>query len=106
MKFGFQPEKLNSEQLADRFPAFAPRAYQQAIYHDIGGYAEAGRTIEVLCDHAISIGVEVKEGHTVNAILMNSAGHTYGVRTVEAGQVLGGHVIVCAVIHLPSLFQN
>ena len=102
LKKGFKPERFDSTQLAQRFPAFNPEVYTDGFFHSIGGFVESGRIITTLTNYARQLGVEVHENQTAEELIV-SKGHMEAVATREGERFAAGHVIVCAGNFTPYL---
>lgn len=92
---GKRPERLNSEELARRFPAIASQRYVDGFFHARGGFVESGRVVEALLRQAQQAGVAVHSGQTA-AELLAKRGRISGARSREGEAFLAGHVIVAA----------
>ena len=95
LKKGFHPERLTTSTLVKKYPAFRKANYLDGFYHAQGGYADAGRAIELLAKYARSIGVDIHEGQTAEPFY-NKNKRIEIVKTREGGAFSTGHVIVCA----------
>lgn len=76
---GHQPERLDPEALARRFPAWSTRRYVDGFFHRVGGYAESGRVVAWLVGQAAGQGVTVRTGRVTG--LIEEGGRVAGVRT-------------------------
>lgn len=59
---GHQLERMTTDRLREKFPAWNPDRFQDGVYDAEGGYAESGRVVTELLHKARSIGVELREG--------------------------------------------
>jgi len=60
-KRGHPLERLNSDDLRRRFPAFSAEYFQQGFLDPAAGYVESGRVVATLVERAKSLGVELRE---------------------------------------------
>lgn len=91
---GFQPERLNSSALAERFPAWSPESHADGFFHARAGYAESGRIVAALADQAARAGVVMRLGVTAEEIL-EEGGVVQGLRLSD-GRKLSADVVVVA----------
>ncbi len=92
---GHEPERLDAEAIARRYPAWRPGAYVDGFFHARGGYAESGPVVAWLADRARAAGVRVRPGEGV-AALIERGGHVRGVRTRAGRRVEADHAVVAA----------
>jgi glycine/D-amino acid oxidase-like deaminating enzyme len=59
---GHKVERMNSAQLWKRFTAWNPEVFHDGVLEVEAGYAESGRAVATLVQHAGSIGVELRSG--------------------------------------------
>ena len=60
-KRGHPIERLSSDDLRKRFPAFSAEYFQQGFLDREAGYVESGRVVATLVERAKSLGVELRE---------------------------------------------
>ena len=65
---GHCPERLDSDEMTRRFPAWKPGAYVDGFFHQRAGYAESGRVVATLVARAERTGVRVEQGDSVAAL--------------------------------------
>ena len=92
-KRGHKVERMNSGQWM-RFPAWNPELFRDGVLEVEAGYAESGRAVATLAQHASSIGVELRsssrfvhldEGdHRVEGIVLDNGERIAGDRVVMA----------------------
>ena len=61
-KRGLKVARMDTPELWKRFPAWNPELYRDGVLEIEAGYAESGRTVAMLIEHAKSAGVELREG--------------------------------------------
>ena len=64
-KRGLKVARMDTPQLWKRFPAWNPELYRDGVLEFEAGYAESGRAVATLIEHAKSVGVELREGKFV-----------------------------------------
>ena len=92
---GNKVERINSAQLAKRFPAWNPELFQDGVLEFEAGYAESGRAVAALIERAKSAGVELRE-NTRFSQLDQSNGRVKGI-VLDNGQRIAGERVVMAV---------
>ncbi len=95
LKRGHQPERLDAEAIARRFPAWRPGRYVDGFFHAKGGYAESGRVVEALAREARRRGVEVLENRRVVSLL-DAGGRVRGVRDDQGREHAADAVVAAA----------
>jgi glycine/D-amino acid oxidase-like deaminating enzyme len=91
---GHKVERMNSAQLWRRFPAWNPELFRDGVLEIEAGYAESGRAVTTLVQHAESIGVELRSGsrfahldehdHSIEGIVLHNRERIAGDRVVMA----------------------
>ncbi len=102
---GRQPERLNSDEISRRFPAWRSGTYHDGFFHARAGFAESGRVVATLAQHARSNGIRVIEGMTV-ASVTTQRGVATGVATREGEAFSAAEVVVCAGAWTPWLLPE
>jgi glycine/D-amino acid oxidase-like deaminating enzyme len=92
---GHEPERMDAESLARRFPAWSTRAYVDGFFHRLGGWAESGRVVGRLLAAARQAGVRVLEERRIEA-LIEERSRVVGVRDDRGNLLRGDHVVVAA----------
>ncbi|NDV44834.1 NAD(P)/FAD-dependent oxidoreductase [Flagellimonas sediminis] len=105
LKKGYGAERLLPSEISKKFPAIDCKAYTEAIYNPIGGYADATLTLTTLYAHARELGVEILEGQTVNRFDVID-GAIKGVSTEQDKKYGAEHVLVSAGVHTPVLLPE
>lgn len=92
-------ERLDSEAIARRFPAYREGVHVDGYFNPAGGWAEASAVVTHLARQARGLGVDVREGSPVD-------------RLVDGGAIVGGSrlaadiVVVCAGAWAPLLLPE
>jgi glycine/D-amino acid oxidase-like deaminating enzyme len=88
-------ERIDSDTLRRRFPAWRAENYVDGFFGPRGGYVESGRLVAALQEKARAAGVTVHQGQTAQELIC--AGDTVtGVRTREGATFAAGHTVVAA----------
>ncbi len=95
LKRGHEPERLNAEAIARRFPAWSADRYVDGFFHAKGGYAESGRVVAALAGDARTRGVELVEDRRVVSLL-EAGGRVRGVRDDHDSEHESDAVVVAA----------
>jgi glycine/D-amino acid oxidase-like deaminating enzyme len=102
---GYQPQRLDEASIPKRYPAIRPGEFVDGFFHPKAGFAESGRAVAVLTEHARQLGVDIIEQQTAEK-LIKEAGTIKGVHTREGKHYTSGHTIVCAGAHTPYLIPE
>ena len=89
---GHKLERMDSAQLRKRFPAWNAELYPDGFFDRAAGYAESGRVVTTLLEHAKSIGVELREGRKFARLRDRKMGVL-----LDDGREIAGDVVVMAV---------
>ncbi|WP_108425341.1 NAD(P)/FAD-dependent oxidoreductase [Flagellimonas amoyensis] len=102
---GYDVEYLSASDIKTRFPAINAETYSEAIYNQVGGYANATLALTTLIGYAKELGVHIHEGQMVNGfdIVNNSV---KGVKTSGNEKFGADHVVVAAGAHTPLLLPE
>jgi sarcosine oxidase / L-pipecolate oxidase len=92
---GHTLDRVTSDDLRCRFPAWNADRYVDGFYGPRGGYGESGRFVEELTKKAIREGVTVHPGQTADEFL-GAGGRITGVRTREGEIFHADHTVVAA----------
>jgi sarcosine oxidase / L-pipecolate oxidase len=92
---GHKVERMNSAQAWKRFPAWNPELFRDGVLEVEAGYAESGRVVAMLTQHAESMGVELRSGNRF-AYLDEGDDRVKGV-ALENGEGIEGDFVVMAV---------
>lgn len=103
-----QPIRLNSDDIARRFPAWKPGAFVDGFFHDEGGYAESGRVVSHLIADAEAAGVTLYTGQTVTELVEDESRQRRisGVRTASGQTFNAGQVLLAAGAWTPVLLPE
>ncbi len=91
---GHKIERMNSSQQWQRFPAWNPDLFRDGVLEIEAGYAESGRAVATLVQHAGSIGVGLRSGSRFDHL----AEHDHSIEgiVVENGERITGDCVVMA----------
>jgi glycine/D-amino acid oxidase-like deaminating enzyme len=91
---GSKVQRMDSAELWQRFPAWNPDLFRDGVLEGEAGYAESGRVVATLVQHAGSIGVELRSGsrfdhlaehdHRIEGIVVENGERMVGDRVVMA----------------------
>jgi sarcosine oxidase / L-pipecolate oxidase len=95
-------DRLNSADIAKRFPAWNSDVYVDGYFNPQGGWSPSGKVVNLLAKRAIQAGVKIIEG-TSFASLIEEGGRVRGIKTADGTKYRGDHVIVCAGSWTPVL---
>jgi glycine/D-amino acid oxidase-like deaminating enzyme len=102
---GHRLERLDSESLPDRFPAFRRGRYRDGYYNPRGGWAESGRVVSALLADAEREGVIVRGG--VRVLPIDAAKPKLEAVESETGErFLAGAVVVAAGAFTPVILPE
>ena len=93
---------LSADDIARRFPAFAPGAFADGFYHALGGFAESGRVVAALIGLARARGIDVYENRTVARLLDGGGERVSGLETREGDRLEAGAVVVASGAWTPA----
>lgn len=102
---GYNPGRLGTQGLKERFPAISSGFYQDANFNTKGGYVESGLVVERLTHYARSLGVKIHEEQTAAGFEIKK-GKLEAVKTKEGNTFSCGHAIVAAGAHTPYLLPE
>lgn len=93
LSHGHRPERLDSQAIRHRFPAWNADRYVDGYFNPEGGYAESGRVVAWLVDRAQAEGVDLHRGQTFEQLLENGS-RVGGVLTREGSRFEGEFVVL------------
>ena len=99
---GQEVERMNGESLQQRFPIWNPAAFPDGYYNPSAGWAASANVVQWLLECARKAGVVLRQGETMQALLMNGARVT-GIRTDAGDELRADAVIVAAGAWTPTL---
>lgn len=95
LKRGHAVERLNSAEIAKRYPAWNAAMYPDGYLNPQGGWSPSGRVVAVLAERARAAGVEIIEGVSFAGLIQDGSKVT-GVRTTDGTQHLADLIVACA----------
>jgi sarcosine oxidase / L-pipecolate oxidase len=102
IKRGHQPERLNVDEIARRFPAWKPGSYVDGFFHSESGFAESGRVVETLIGIAQKQGATLYPGQTFSSFIENGS-RIIGVHSREGSTFNAEHVLIAAGAWTPFI---
>ena len=100
---GHKVERMTTEKLRLRFPAFNAERFRDGVYDPEGGYAESGHAVSLLLQRALEAGVQVREA-TRFAALDEKNGGIAGVVVEDGGRLEADVVVAATGSWTPHLF--
>jgi glycine/D-amino acid oxidase-like deaminating enzyme len=88
---GHKLERIDSAKMRARYPAWNAELYADGFLDRESGYAESGRVVAILIEHAKSIGIELREKHKFVELRDRGTGIV-----LEDGHEIAGDVVVFA----------
>ena len=95
IKRGHHADRLRSDEIPKRFPAWRPGVFTDGFYHHEGGFALSGRAVERIVEECESVGVQVLQDARVAAI-ERRGGSVEAVRLADGRSFSPDTVIVAA----------
>jgi sarcosine oxidase / L-pipecolate oxidase len=92
---GHPIERLDSDEIRRRFPAWNADVYTDGYFSQHGGWAASGRVVEVLSHKARRVGIELYAGQTAERLLQDG-NRIVGVQTRE-GETFHAETVVVAM---------
>jgi glycine/D-amino acid oxidase-like deaminating enzyme len=102
LKRGHKPERLSSDDIARRFPAWNSQVYVDGFLDHEGGYAESGRVVETLIRQAERAGVALHPGQEVTG-LIEAENRVIGAATRAGNSFHAGQVVLAVGAWTPVL---
>jgi glycine/D-amino acid oxidase-like deaminating enzyme len=99
---GHKIERMNSAELWKRFPTWNPELFQDGVLEVEAGYAESGRAVATLVQHAKSIGVE-QRSRSRFAHLDEPDHHIQGIVLDNGERIAADHVVMAVGAWTPYL---
>jgi glycine/D-amino acid oxidase-like deaminating enzyme len=91
---GHPLQRVNTQQIRKRFPAWVAEGYPDGYFNPVGGYAESAKVVGKLVEQARRSGVKVVQGVGMRTLMMRG-GRTVGIETTD-GALHEADVIVIA----------
>ena len=102
---GWPLRQLDGAEIARRFPGWNSERYIDGYLNPRAGWAEAGATINTLCQVAGNEGVRLVSGFRAASII-EEGGRAVGVRAADGPEVRAGQVVVAAGVWTPVLLPR
>lgn len=102
---GLPVERMSSERIRARFPAWNADSYVDGYYNPRGGWAESGQVVEVLTDAFMKSGGNVHPGKSYSRWIENH-GRVSGVVTGDGEQFFADYVVLAAGAWTPLLHPD
>lgn len=102
---GHRPERMDSDRLAERFPAWAKGGYRDGYYNAEAGWAESGEVVRQLHRRALESGVTIREHEAVTGFV-SRGGAVVGAKTRQGGTQEADAVVVAAGAWTPKLLPQ
>ena len=102
---GHQPQRLDSETLAQRFVQWNAEKYVDGYYNPVAGWAEAGNVVARLAEEAIACGVDLRTGTAVTSLLEDGS-RVIGVSTTDGCEQRADIVVVTTGAWTPTLLPQ
>jgi glycine/D-amino acid oxidase-like deaminating enzyme len=100
---GHRVERMNSNALQGRYPAWNAPKYSDGYYNRRAGWAESGRVVEHLVADALAAGVVLRNGLSLKELMEREAKIT-GVASDQGEEFRADYVVLAAGPWSPSLF--
>ncbi len=92
---GHPIERLNSDTIRQRFPAWNADRYVDGFYSAYAGWVASGRVVEVLAEKAKRLGIALFPDQPIDCLLSEGS-RVMGVRTRQGDEYQAGTVVVAA----------
>lgn len=102
LKRGHQIERLDSEKIRKRYPAWNATLYPDGYLNPQGGWSPSGRVVNLLAERAIQAGVDIIQGVSFTE-LIQQGGRVVGVKTSDGSEHHANWVVFCAGSWTPVL---
>lgn len=102
---GHQPERLDSDEISRRFPAWKPGAFVDGFYHAAGGYAESGLVVAGLIELARQRGIDLYPGEAMAELVLQN-GRATAVTTRNGHTYAADHIVIAAGAWTPVLLPE
>jgi glycine/D-amino acid oxidase-like deaminating enzyme len=94
-KRGHAIERLNSNEIRKRYPAWNAELYPDGYLNPQGGWSPSGRVVSLLAARARAAGVQIIEGARFTELIQDGS-RVLGARTADGAEYLADTVVVCA----------
>ncbi|MEK6588324.1 MAG: FAD-dependent oxidoreductase, partial [Chloroflexota bacterium] len=102
---GHRPERLSTDQVKRRFPAWDLINYSEAYFNPRAGWAESGEVVARLISEGKTLGVKVHGGAQMHG-LIDQGTRVAGVRTADGREFMADYVVVAAGAWTPALLPQ
>lgn len=102
---GHSPERISSNDLTARFPAWPPDRYVDGYFNPSSGWVESGEVLARLAGYAIQAGVQLAQGVIFDALL-EAGSRVVGIRADDGSELRAELVLVAAGAWTPTLLPD
>ncbi|MCW5873760.1 MAG: FAD-dependent oxidoreductase [Anaerolineales bacterium] len=95
LKRGHAIERLTSDEIGKRYPAWNASLYPDGYLNPQGGWSPSGRVVTLLAARARAAGVQIIEGARFTELIQDGS-IVKGVRTADGSEHFADTVVVCA----------
>ncbi|HRN51081.1 MAG TPA: FAD-dependent oxidoreductase [Anaerolineales bacterium] len=95
LKRGHGIERLNSDEIRKRYPAWNADIYPDGYINPQGGWSPSGRVVTVMAARARAAGVSIIEGARFTELIQDGSA-VKGARTADGKEYFADTVVVCA----------
>jgi glycine/D-amino acid oxidase-like deaminating enzyme len=95
LKRGHTIERLTSDEIRKRYPAWNADIYPDGYLNPQGGWSPSGRVVTVMAARARAAGVNIIEGARFTELIQDGSA-VKGVRTADGSEYFADTVVVCA----------
>jgi glycine/D-amino acid oxidase-like deaminating enzyme len=103
--FGIPVQRITSEDLRERFPAWNSDHYTDGYVSPVGGWAESGEVVRVLLQEARSQDIQFLTGESFRNFLSKGS-RVSGIELASGLKLPGSHVVLAAGAWTPGLLPE
>lgn len=96
LKRGHAIERLSSDEIRKRYPAWNADIYPDGYLNPQGGWSPSGRVVTLMAARARAAGVNIIEGARFTELIQDGSGRVSGIRTTDGNEHFADTVVVCA----------